>query len=51
MENNKKNEDVKVFVKGVSMGGEINLNEHNGTTQEDKIKLEGEEIGNSREDG
>ena len=45
-----KNKDVQVFVTGVSMTGEANLNEHNRTPEEDKAKSEGEEICNSRED-
>tara|TARA_R110000782_G_scaffold41577_2_gene95140 strand:- start:868 stop:1011 length:144 start_codon:yes stop_codon:yes gene_type:complete len=44
------NKDVQVFVTGVSMSGEASINEHNGTTQENKEKLEGEEVGNSRKD-
>jgi len=45
------NKDVNVFVTGVSMTGESDLNEHNRTSEEDKAKSEGEEICNSREDG
>jgi len=45
------NKDVQVFVTGVSMTGESQLNEHNRTPEEDKEKSEGEEICNSREDG
>ena len=45
-----KNKDVQVFVTGVSMTGEANLNEHNRTSEEDQVKSEGEEICNSRED-
>jgi len=44
------NKDVNVFVTGVSMTGESDLNEHNRTSEEDKAKSEGEEICNSRED-
>jgi|TARA_R110000772_G_scaffold8009_1_gene26735 hypothetical protein len=47
---NMENKDVQVFVTGVSMSGEASINEHNGTTQENKEKLEGEEVGNSRKD-
>ena len=47
---NMENKDVQVFVTGVSMSGEASINEHNGTTQENKEKLEGEEDGNSRKD-
>jgi len=45
------NKDVQVFVTGISMTGELNLNEHNRTPEEDQVKSEGEEICNSREDG
>ena len=45
-----KSKDVKVFVTGVSMAGEIKLDEHNITPEEDKVKSEGKEIGDSRED-
>ena len=45
------NKDVNVFVTGVSMTGESDLNEHNRTSEEDQVKSEGEEICNSREDG
>ena len=48
---NVENKDVQVFVTGVSMAGELNLNEHNRTPEEDQVKSEGEEICNSREDG
>jgi len=44
------NKDVNVFVTGVSMTGESDLNEHNRTSEEDKAKSEGEEICDSRED-
>ena len=44
------NKDVQVFVTGVSMAGETNLNEHDRTPKEDKAKSEGEEICDSRED-
>ena len=44
------NKDVQVFVTGISMTGELNLNEHNRTPEEDQVKSEGEEICNSRED-
>jgi hypothetical protein len=48
MENTK---DVEIHVTGVSMFGKAEIkNEHSGTTQEDKEKTEGTEIGNSRED-
>jgi len=47
---NVENKDVQVFVTGVSMAGELNLNEHNRTPEEDQVKSEGEEICNSRED-
>jgi hypothetical protein len=45
-----KNKDVQVFVTGVSMTGESELNEHNRTPKENKEQSEGEEICNSRED-
>ena len=44
------NKDVQIFVTGVSMTGESNLNEHNRTPKEDKEESKGEEICNSRED-
>jgi len=48
---NVENKDVQVFVTGISMTGESDLNEHNRTPEEDQVKSEGEEICNSREDG
>ena len=48
---NMENKDVQIFVTGVSMTGESNLNEHDRTSEEDKAKSEGEEICDSREDG
>jgi len=45
------NKDVKIFVTGVAMAGESQLNEHNRTVKEDKAKPEGNEISDSREDG
>ena len=50
LKNMEKPKDVQVFVTGVSMAGELNLNEHNRTPEEDQVKSEGEEICNSRED-
>jgi len=48
---NMENKDVEIHVTGVSMFGKAEIkNEHSGTTQEDKEKTEGTEIGNSRED-
>ena len=47
---NMENKDVQIFVTGVSMTGESNLNEHNRTPKEDKEESKGEEICNSRED-
>ena len=47
---NMENKDVQIFVTGVSMTGESNLNEHDRTSEEDKAKSEGEEICDSRED-
>ena len=48
MEKNTK--DVQVFVTGVSMTGESELNEHNRTPKENQEQSKGEEICNSRED-
>ena len=48
MEKNSK--DVQVYVTGVSMTGEVKLDEHNRTPEEDKAKSKTEEIGDSRED-
>jgi len=48
MENTK---DVEIHVTGVSMSGKAEINyEHSRTPQEDQTKVEGAEIGNSRED-
>ncbi len=47
---NVENKDVQVFVTGVSMTGESQLNEHDRTPKEDKAKSEGEEICDSRVD-
>jgi len=45
------NKDVEIHVTGISMFGKAEIkNEHSGTTQEDKEKTKGTEIGNSRED-
>ena len=46
----RKNKDVDVFVTGVSMGGETNLDEHYGTTGEDQGGSSTEEVTDSRED-
>ena len=51
VKNMEKPKDVQIFVTGVSMTGESQLNEHNRTPEEDKAKSEGEEICDSREDG
>ena len=48
---NVENKDVQVFVTGVAMAGESQLNEHDRTLEKDKAKSDGEEICNSREDG
>ena len=48
MEKNSK--DVQVYVTGVSMTGEVKLDEHNRTLKDDKEESKGEEICNSRED-
>jgi hypothetical protein len=50
VKNMEKPKDVQIFVTGVSMTGESQLNEHDRTPKEDKAKSEGEEICNSRED-
>ena len=43
--------DVEIHVTGISMFGKAEIkNEHSGTPQEDQEKVEGTEIGNSRED-
>ena len=47
---NVENKDVQVFVTGVAMAGESQLNEHDRTPEKDKAKSDGEEICNSRED-
>jgi len=47
---NMENKDVQVFVTGVSMTGEVKLDEHNRTPEDNKEKSKTEEIGNSRED-
>tara|TARA_B100001057_G_C22203839_1_gene701855 strand:+ start:103 stop:318 length:216 start_codon:yes stop_codon:yes gene_type:complete len=47
MENTK---DVEIHVTGISMSGKAEINEHSGTPQEDQTKVEGAEIGDSRED-
>ena len=46
----RKSKDVDVFVTGVSMGGETNLDEHHGTTGEDQGRSSTEEVTDSRED-
>tara|TARA_R100001126_G_C4786054_1_gene129525 strand:- start:120 stop:293 length:174 start_codon:yes stop_codon:yes gene_type:complete len=46
----RKSKDVDVFVTGVSMGGETNLNEHNRTTGEDQRGSSTKEVTDSRED-
>jgi hypothetical protein len=46
----RKSKDVDVFVTGVSMGGETNLDEHHGTTGEDQGGSSTEEVTDSRED-
>ena len=50
LKNPMENKDIQVFVTGVSMAGESSLNEHDRAPEEDKVKSEGEEIGDSRED-
>ena len=46
----RKSKDVDVFVTGVSMGGETNLDEHHRTTGEDQGGSSTEEVRDSRED-
>ena len=46
----RKSKDVDVFVTGVSMGGETNLDEHHRTTGEDQGRSSTEEVTDSRED-
>jgi hypothetical protein len=46
----RKSKDVDVFVTGVSMGGETNLDEHHGTTGEDQGRSSTKEVTDSRED-
>jgi len=41
------NKDVQVFVTGVSMAGEVNLDEHNRTPEDNKEESEREEISDS----
>ena len=50
METERKSKDVNVFVTGVTMGGETNLNEHHGTTGEDQRRSSTKEVRDSRED-
>jgi hypothetical protein len=44
---NMENKDVQVFVTGVSMAGEVNLDEHNRTPEDNKEESEREEISDS----
>ncbi len=46
----KKSKDVTIFVTGVSMSGDAELNEHIGTTGEDQDRSSKQTSGNSRED-
>ena len=46
----RKNKDVNVFVTGVSMDGETDLNEHHRTTGEDQRGSSTKEVTDSRED-
>ena len=46
----KKSKDVNIFVTGVSMSGDAELNEHIGTTGEDQDRSSKQTSGNSRED-
>ena len=45
-----KNKDVEVVVTGVSMSGEVKLNEHNRTTEKNKEQPTRTKICDSRED-
>jgi hypothetical protein len=45
-----KSKDVEVVVTGVSMSGEVKINEHNRTTEENKEQPTRTEICDSRED-
>ena len=45
-----KSKDVEIVVTGVSMSGEVKLNEHNRTTEENKEQPTRTEICDSRED-
>jgi len=44
---NMENKDVQVFVTGVSMAGEVNLDEHNRAPEDNKEESEREEISDS----
>ena len=45
-----KNKDVEVVVTGVSMSGDVKLDEHNRTAEENKEQSTRTEICDSRED-
>lgn len=45
-----KSKDVEILVTGVSMSGEVKLNEHNRTAEENKEQPTRTEICDSRED-
>ena len=45
-----KSKDVEIVVTGVSMSGEVKLDEHNRTTEENKVQPTRTEICDSRED-
>jgi len=45
-----KSKDVEILVTGVSMSGEVKLNEHSRTTEENKEQSTRTEICDSRED-
>ena len=45
-----KSKDVEIVVTGVSMSGEVKLDEHNRTTKENKEQSTRTEICDSRED-
>ena len=50
MRSMEKSKDVEILVTGVSMSGEVKLNEHSRTTEENKEQSTRTEICDSRED-
>ena len=51
MEKNIKDFDINVFVSGVAMEGESNINEHNRTSAKNKSQSDDKESGNIRKYG